>query len=92
MVIINRFTKMVRLKATMTNVSSEEISKVYQDEIWKLYGVPRKILSDRELQFALKFIEEFIKALGTTRQLSTAYHLQIDRQTERINQEVGTFL
>jgi len=49
MVIINRFTKMVRLKATMTNVSSEEISKVYQDEIWKLYGVPRKILSDREL-------------------------------------------
>ena len=26
------------------------------------------------------------------RQLSTAYHPQTDRQTERINQEVGTFL
>jgi len=33
-----------------------------------------------------------MKALGTTRQLSTAYHPQTDSQTERINQEVGTFL
>jgi len=32
-VIVDRFTKMVRLKATMTNISSEEITKVYQDEI-----------------------------------------------------------
>jgi len=32
-VIVNRFTKMIRLKATTTKVSSEEIAKVYWDEI-----------------------------------------------------------
>ena len=37
-------------------------------------------------------MEEFTKALGTTSQLSTAYYPQTDRQTERINQEIGTFL
>jgi len=37
-------------------------------------------------------MEKFIKALGTTRQLSMAYHPQTDGQTERMNQEVGTFL
>jgi len=37
---------MIRLKATMTNISLEEIAKIYRDEIWKLYGVPRTILSD----------------------------------------------
>ena len=37
-------------------------------------------------------MEEFTKALGTKRQLSTAYHLQTDGQTERINQEIGMFL
>ena len=37
-------------------------------------------------------MEEFTKALGTRRQLSTAYHPQTDGQTERINQEIGTFL
>ena len=42
-VIVDRFTKMVRLKATMTNVSSEEITKVYWNKIWILHTVSRKI-------------------------------------------------
>jgi len=37
-------------------------------------------------------MEEFTKVLETKRQLSTAYHSQTDSQTERINQEIGTFL
>jgi len=45
-VIIDRFTKMIRLKATTTNISSEEIAKIYRDKIWKIHGVPRTILSD----------------------------------------------
>jgi len=65
---------MVRLKATMTNVSSKEIAKIYRNKIWKLHGVPRKILSDRGLQFALKFMEKFIKVLETMRKLSTVYY------------------
>jgi len=83
---------MIHLKATTMNVSSEEIAKIYRDDIWRLHRIPRKILSDREPQFTSKFMEEFTKALGTKRQLSTAYHLQTDGQTERINQEIETFL
>ena len=75
-VIVDRFTKIIRLKVTITNISLEEIAKIYQDEIWKLYGVPKKILSDRGPQFASRFMEEFTKALGTTKQLSMAYHPQ----------------
>jgi len=73
-VIVDRFTKMIRLKATTTNISLKEIAKIYRDKIWKLYGVLRKILSDRGPQFASKFMEEFTKVLGTKRQLSMAYH------------------
>ena len=91
-VIVDQFMKMIRLKATTTNVSSEGIANIYRDDIWKLHGIPRKILSDRGPQFASKFMEEFTKALGTKKQLSTAYHLQTDGQTERINQEIGMFL
>ena len=92
MIIIDQFTKIIRLKATTTNISSEEIAKIYKDNIWKLHRIPRKVLSNRELQFASKFMEELIKALETKRQLSRAYHSQTDGQTERINQEIGTFL
>ena len=33
MVIVNRFTKIIRLKVTMTKISIEGIAKIYQDEI-----------------------------------------------------------
>jgi len=84
-VIVNQFTKMIWLKATTTNIFSKGIAKIYRDEIWKLHGIPRKILSDRGLQFTSKFMEEFTKALETTRQLSTAYHPQTDGQTKQNN-------
>ena len=42
----------------------EGIAKIYRDDIWKLHGVSKKILSDRGPQFVLKFMEEFTKALG----------------------------
>ena len=45
-VIVDRFTKMIRLKAMTTSISSEGIAKIYRDEIWKIHGVPRTILSD----------------------------------------------
>ena len=48
-VIVNQFMKMIRLKATTTNISSEGIAKVYRDNIWKLHRIPRKILSNRKL-------------------------------------------
>ena len=91
-VIVDRFTKMIRLKATTTSISSEGITKIYRDEIWKIHGVPKTILSDRGPQFALKFMEDLTKVLRTKRKLSKAYHPQTDGQTERINQKIGTFL
>ena len=91
-VIIDQFKKIIWLKVTTTNISLEGIAKIYRDDIWKLHGIPRKILSDRGLQFVSKFMKELTKALETKRQLSTAYHPQTDGQTERINQEIGIFL
>ena len=91
-VIVNWFMKMIHLRAKTMNISLEEIAKIYREDIWKLHGVPRKILSDRGPQFASKFIEEFTKALGTKRQLLITYYSQTDGQTKRINQQIGIFL
>ena len=45
-VIVDWFTKMIQLKMTTMSISSERIAKIYRDNIWKLHGVSRKILSD----------------------------------------------
>ena len=78
MVIVDQFTKMIGLKATMTTALSEDIAKIYWDDIWKLHGVPQKVLSDRGPQFASRFMEDLMKALGIKRALSMAYHPQTD--------------
>jgi len=33
LVIVDQFMKIIRLKATMTNISSEGIAKIYRDKI-----------------------------------------------------------
>ena len=91
LVIVDRFTKMIRLKAT-TSLSSEGVVQIYRDKIWKIHGIPKMILSDRGPQFASKFMEDLTRVLGTKKKLFTAYYPQTDRLTERINQEIGTFL
>ena len=83
---------MIQLRATTTSISSEEIVKIYRDNIWKLHEVPRKIPSDQGPQFTSRFMKKFTKALRMKGQLLTAYHPQTDGQIERINQKIGTFL
>ena len=83
---------MIQLKATTMNISLEGIAKIYRDEIWKLHGISKKILSNKGPQFVSRFIEDLTKALRTKRMLLIAYHPQSDSQIERINQEIGIFL
>jgi len=92
LVVVDQFSKMIRLMATTTSISSSEVTRIYQDDIWKIHSIPRKIISDRGPQFASTFMGELCKALEIKRTMSTAYHPQTDGQTERINQEVKVLL
>jgi len=60
---------------TMTSISSSEVARIYQDDIWKIHGIPKKIISDRGPQFISTFMEELCKVLEIKRAMSTAYYL-----------------
>ncbi|KAF7785180.1 hypothetical protein Agabi119p4_1345 [Agaricus bisporus var. burnettii] len=91
-VIVDRFSKMIHLVPTTTSLTSMDLAEIYKEEIWRHHGIPKRIISDRGPQFASKFMESLCKALGIERNLSTAYHPQTDGQTERMNQEIETYL
>jgi len=38
---------MIKLMATMTSISSGEVARIYWDDIWKIHGIPKKIISNR---------------------------------------------
>jgi len=83
---------MIRLMAITTSIFSSEVARIYRDDIWKIHGIPKKIISNRGSQFVLTFMGELCKVLGIKRAMSMAYHPQIDGQTKRINQEIEVFL
>ncbi len=68
------------------------MAKLFIKEIVKFHGVPTSIVSDRDPFFTSGFWKSLQKALGTKLNFSTAYHLQSDGQTERVNQTLEDLL
>ena len=67
-------------------ISGEETATLYAKHVFARFGLPSKIISDRDPQFASKFTCELCKVLGIHQNISTAYHPQMDRQSEQSNQ------
>ena len=62
------------------------------DHIFKLHGMPKAIISDRDRVFTTRLWQLLFQLAGTELCMSTAYHPQMDGQTERVNQCLETYL
>lgn len=60
--------------------------------VYRQFGLPDKIISDRGPQFTSHVTKELGRLLKITLSLSTAYHPQTDSQTEQANQELEVYL
>ncbi|KAI5117189.1 hypothetical protein M0805_006080 [Coniferiporia weirii] len=67
-------------------------AKLYHNNVYQHFGLPRRIISDRGPQFASQVFQTLCMRLGIKSKLSTAYHPQTDGQTECTNQEVEAYL
>ena len=72
--IVDCFTKRAHFIATSHDVTSEGVTHLLQDNIWKHHGFPKKVITDHGSQFASKFALSLGKLLGIKLALSTAYH------------------
>ncbi|GJZ64955.1 putative reverse transcriptase domain-containing protein [Tanacetum coccineum] len=91
-VIVDRLTKLAHFLPVKTTDSMEKLTQLYLKEIVCRHGVPISIISDRENKFASRFWRSLQGALGTQLNMSTAYHLQTDGQSERIIQTLEDML
>jgi transposase InsO family protein len=90
--IVDRLTKVAHFIPVRTMYGGDKLVKLYIDNILKLHGVPKSIISDREAQFVSKFWRSLHQALKTKLDFSSAYHHQTDGQTERVNQVLEDML
>ena len=92
LVVIDRFSKKVYFLPCNTTITAQGVAMLYQDNIFKEHGLPKKVISDRGSQFVSNFMKELYRKLGIEPNPSTVYHPQTDRQTERANQELEEYL
>jgi hypothetical protein len=85
-VIVDRLTKVAHFIPIKTTYSRLQLAELYMSRIVCLHGVPKKIVSDKETQFDLKFCERLQETLDTQLRFSSAYHPRTDGQTKRVNQ------
>ena len=75
-----------------TNITGEGIVQLYMDHVYKWYGLPTKVISDRDPRFTSHFGKALARRLGIEQNLSTAFHPQTDGLSERKNQWVEQYL
>ena len=63
----------------------DQWAQLHVKEVVRLHGVPVSIVSDKDAKFTFDSWKGLQKVLETQLKFSTAFHPQIDRQTERLN-------
>ncbi|GJX63061.1 putative reverse transcriptase domain-containing protein [Tanacetum coccineum] len=81
-VIVDRLTKSAHFLPIREDYKTEKLARIYINEIEARHGVPVSIISDCDGRFASHLWQALQKALGTRLDMSTAYHPEIDGQSE----------
>jgi len=75
-----------------TTVTGPGIAQLYLDNIYRWFGLPSKLISDRNPHFTSHFGKALAQKLEITQNLSTAFHPQTNGLSERKNQWVEQYL
>jgi hypothetical protein len=91
-VFVDKLTKMVHFVACKEKVSAKKFAELYVDHVFRLHGLSRESITDRDVRFTSAFWQELTELLGTRIVMSSSFHPQTDGQTERVNLTLETCL
>ena len=75
-----------------TTITGAGIAQLYFDNVVRWFGIPKRVISDRDPRFTSHFAKALATKVGISQNLSTAFHPQTDGLSERKNQWVEQYL
>jgi hypothetical protein len=86
MVMVDKLSKSTHFVPIKSTCKAIDIANIFMKEIFRLHGMPREIVSDRDTKFTSSFWKSLMAGFETKLLFNIAYHPQTDGQTERVNQ------
>ena len=86
---LSKETHFTLVKSTYKEVHNVDI---FLKEIFRLHGIPKENISNRDVKFTRNFWRSLFSRLETWLNFSTTYHPQTDVKTERVSQIVEDML
>jgi hypothetical protein len=92
MVVIDKLSKSAHFIPINFTFKDINIAEIFIKEIFRLHGIPKMVVSDRDIKLTSSFWKELFARLNIKFNFSTSYHPQTDGQTERTNQIIEDML
>lgn len=91
-VVICLVTAMVHLIPSQITYTAQQIAELMFEEIYKLHGLPKHIISDQDVLFTSIFWGCLHKLIGTKLKMSSMYHPETDGSMEHTNHTITQML
>jgi hypothetical protein len=92
MVVIDKLSKSTHFIPIKSTFKAINIAEIFMKEIFRVHGIPKMVISERDVKFTSSFWKELFAELNTNLNFSTSYHLETDEQTERKNPIIDDML
>ena len=84
-VIVDRLTKFDHFFIVTTTLTAAQVAELFFKEFFRLHGLPKSIVSDRDNRFFSEFWQELFKMVGTNLKPITIYNPQNNGKIESIS-------
>ena len=91
-VVVDRLNNFSHFFSVTSSFSAAQVADIFFKEIFRLHGIPKSIVSDRDSRFMGAFWKEFSRMVETKLIPSTIYHPKTDGKIERVNKWLEGYL